>query len=128
MAVADSCGDGPRAGPRGMRPLPVPLAAEARPGPGAALPQPLAPLPGYQVLEVAIQPGSPAAGRKVGASRGHLATSRSRSSAAACCATPTPAPSWPRGDRISLLAPAPAPPAPAPPAPAPARPRNEPDR
>jgi CIC family chloride channel protein len=44
------------------------LAAEwARPAPKAALREPPDPLPGYQLLEITVTPGSPAAGQKLGA-------------------------------------------------------------
>jgi len=74
--------------------------------------QPPTPLPGYQVLEIAVAPGSPAAGRKLGAVAwppGCVPVSilRGRS-----LQEPDPELTLAPGDRVGLLAPMPAPPAP----------------
>jgi chloride channel protein, CIC family len=88
--------------------------------------QPPTPLPGYQVLEIAIGPGSPAAGKTLGAAAwppGCLPVSilRGRS-----LQEPEPELTLEPGDRVNLLAPMPAPPAsPQPQTPSTSRPRRE---
>jgi chloride channel protein, CIC family len=92
----------------GSPPQPTPAAAGSAP---AAAAEPPAPLPGYQVIEVTVGADSPAAGRALGAitwPHGYTPVSvlRRRS-----LDEPDPALTLAPGDRISLLAPAPAAPA-----------------
>jgi chloride channel protein, CIC family len=74
--------------------------------------RPPTPLPGYQVLEVTIDEGSPAAGRTLGAVAwppGHVPVSVLHRHA---LQDPDPGRTLEPGDRVSLLAPAPGQPAP----------------
>jgi chloride channel protein, CIC family len=81
-------------------------------GAGSPAAQPPTPLPGYQVLEIAIGPGSPAVGNKLGAvgwPPGCIPVSVLRGRA---LQEPDPELTLTPGDRVSLLAPMPAPPVP----------------
>jgi chloride channel protein, CIC family len=76
---------------------------------GAAAAEPPNPLPGYQVLEITIEPGSPAAGRKLGTVAwppGCIPVSVLRRHS---LEEPEPGRRLEPGDRVSLLAPAPGP-------------------
>jgi chloride channel protein, CIC family len=78
-------------------------------GAAAAAAEPPNPLPGYQVLEITIEPGSPAAGRKLGTVAwppGCIPVSVLRRHS---LEEPEPGRRLEPGDRVSLLAPAPGP-------------------
>jgi CIC family chloride channel protein len=87
--------------------LPAQTAPVSGPAPPASPPQPPTPLPGYQVAEITIGPGSQAAGKTLGTitwPRGWIPVSilRHRS-----LHEPDPGLTLAPGDRISLLAPRP---------------------
>ena len=106
-AVAREIGGGP---PPAGQPEPAP--GPARPDSGSCAAQPPTPLPGYQVLEVAIEEGSPASGKELGTITwppgcfpvSVLRSRRLREAGPGITLTP--------GDRINLLARAPQHPAP----------------
>jgi Trk K+ transport system NAD-binding subunit len=78
-------------------------AAWAQPGAGAAVREPATPLPGYQVLEIAIQDKTPAAGATLGSLRwppGHTPVSVRRHNRPA---SPGPGATLSPGDRIVVL-------------------------
>ena len=86
--------------------LPARTGRVSGPAPQVSPPQPPTPLPGYQVLEITIGPGSPAAGKALGTMswpRGWIPVSilRDRS-----LQEPEPGLTLAPGDRISLLTPA----------------------
>jgi chloride channel protein, CIC family len=98
----------------------------ARRGAGRPDTQPPTPLPGYQVLEVTVRPGSPAAGKKLSAVAwppGYVPVSLLHRRS---LQEPDPEFILAPGDRVSLLAPAPAPPpSPQPQTASTSRPRKE---
>jgi chloride channel protein, CIC family len=100
QAVAREIGSSP------PQTLPAQASRESRRSPRAAAPEPPTPLPGYQVVDVTVEAGSPASGRALGALTwppGYLPVSvlHHRS-----LQEPDPGRILAPGDRISLLAPA----------------------
>ena len=73
----------------------------------AMLKHPPVPLPGYQVIEITISDGSPAAGRKLDDVRWPPAAPPSRCCAAGGSTRPDPGSDLRPGDRVSLLIPEP---------------------
>ena len=79
------------------------VAAWAQPDPGGAVRRPATPLPGYQVLEIAIQDNTPAAGASLGSLRwppGYTPVSVRRHNQPA---SPDPGATLSPGDRIVVL-------------------------
>jgi CIC family chloride channel protein len=79
------------------------VAAWAQPDPGGAVREPATPLPGYQVLEIAIQDNTPAAGASLGSLRwppGYTPVSVRRHNQPA---SPDPGATLSPGDRIVVL-------------------------
>jgi len=112
-AVAREIGTSPRraAGPASNGSAPQPGAGPQPGADGRPAAQPPTPLPGYQVLEITIEPGSPAAGKALGAvawPAGCIPVSVLRGPS---LQEPDPELTLGPGDRINLLAPTAAPPA-----------------